>query len=235
MFRDDAMTWKRPFRYAVITLVAFPAALYVVMLALQIYSAWEASRTLDRLEALRIGDPAADFDKAVRSCREQYDTHVLISGSWSALRYFPSKVWDVSLGDGFRTSLNRAGLRYWELRASDKVSDGRIRSLSVEVLDFGYPMSVGAGWRIATDLPEFCVEHVTKSDAPTCVNWFAIDAIPGGEGYHVNLTDRSSAQDLSARVVNRRCLYPFGHCSSVFQLLPNLHPLLQKQQNLAGR
>jgi hypothetical protein len=220
---------------ALLILILLPFALYGVLLALQTYSAWQAARTLDRLEALRLGDPASDFDKAVRSCKWEFGTHTLTAGAYRFDLVW-TKLWNVapSMAESLRYALDLAGLHYWRLNAADSVQEGRIVGLSLGLMAVGRGETnrgetFGASWRMASAIPERCLRHLSNKGSPTCVSSFAIDSDPGGVGYHFFLTDRSSARDLSARSPNRSCLFPFHSCKSIFEVLPKAHGLITEQ------
>ncbi len=224
------MKWRKPFRSLLIAILAVPAVFYLSLLTLQTYSAWQATRTLDRLEALRLGDPAAAFDRAVRSCKAEYGTHSLTAGAY---RFDPlfDKLWNLAppVAESLNHVLNLGGLHYWRLNAADSVQDGRIVVLSVGLMAVGGEGTFGVGWRITPAIPERCLRRLPDKSIPTCVSSFAIDSDPGGEGYQFYLTDRSSIRDLNARIANRSCLFPLHSCKGVFELLPKASGLVREQ------
>lgn len=213
-----------------LVLILLPTAPYGFLLILQTYSAWQARRTLDRLEALRLGDPAADFDRAVRSCKAEYGTRSLTAGAYR-FALLVDKLWNLapSIAEGVYDALNFGGLHYWRLNAADTVKDGRIVGLSVGLMAVGRGETFGAQWRIASTIPDRCLRGFQDKNASTCVSPFAISSNPGGEGYRFFLTDRSSKRDLEARIVNRSCLFPFHSCKSIFEFLPRANRLIQEQ------
>jgi len=215
---------------ALLVLIIVPTALYGFLLILQAYSAWQATRTLDRLEALRLGDPAADFDRAVRSCRAEFGTRTLTAGAYR-FDWIYSKLWNLAppLSEGLYDALDLGGLHYWRLNAADTVQDGRIADLSVGLMDVGRGETFGAQWRIASTIPERCLRRFQNKNTSTCVSPFAITNNPGGEGYQFFLTDQSSERDLNSRIVNRSCLFPLHSCRSISEFLPRASGLIQEQ------
>jgi hypothetical protein len=220
---------RRSLQSAAAVIIALPLVLYLFLLTLQVYSAWEASRTIDRLEALRLGASPANFDNAVRLCKSEYGTYSLTAGGyrWSS---FYDRLWNISpmLANGLSDFLNLAGLRYWRLNAVDAVENGQIRSLSMGLIAQGRKATLGAGWRMAPTIPEVLLRHVANKSIVSYAHWFAIDANPGGEGYTIDYTQQSPARDLAARTINRSCLMPFHDCNTLYELLPNLHEFLQE-------
>src|SRR5947209_18801340 len=51
---------------AIVIVLIGVTGLYLVLLGMQAYSPRQASHLLDRIEALRVGDPAANFDSVIK-------------------------------------------------------------------------------------------------------------------------------------------------------------------------
>jgi hypothetical protein len=118
----------------VLTLSAF----YLILLGEERYSAWQASKMLDDLEAIRIGDPATNFERAARGCKiERTNSSRACIVTSGAFRWASPWVlmWKLPGAWAFKLSkwLDRAGLRYWKLDASSTVQDGRLQSVSVRL------------------------------------------------------------------------------------------------------
>jgi hypothetical protein len=219
-----------------LVIILFPVAVYGVLLVLQTYSAWQAARTLRRLDALRLGDPADEFDRAVRACRWDGDTHLLVPMTYRLDWYGP--LWNhVAPRAANRISdlLNLLQLRYWRLTASAKIENRQISGLSVGLVVFNREEALGGGWRLVSHVPEVYLRRTPNKNVATFVRQFSITALTVvGEGYDVVTTTQSSSEDLNARNINSACLLPFRRCRTPLELLPRVEPLLEKQ-NLAGR
>jgi len=79
------MTRRKLLALTAVVLVGIPLALYLFLFALQAYSVWQASRMLDRLEALRIGDPAQECDRALDGTAPENGTHTIAAGTRLAI------------------------------------------------------------------------------------------------------------------------------------------------------
>lgn len=213
-------------------LILFPASLYGLLLILQGYSAWQAASTLDKLQSLRLGDPAAAFTDAVSTWQSDGDRHFSLlpipyRADWYGWLYN-----HISSRSAERVShlSNFLRLRNWRLHTSAEFESGRIASLSATLLLFNPEESVGGGWTLAPSMNEPFIPPATDPNTPTFVNWFHITSSVEGYGYRVSTTPRSSADDLKARHIDCACLLPFHRCRTPLQLLPNVTPLLEKQK-----
>jgi hypothetical protein len=128
--------------------------LYLLMLGMQARSARQASRVLDRVEALRLGDPDSKFFEAVDGCdlsrRYNEVTCVILSGTerslwvWQAIDRLP-------LQEEHRFRLLeytwKGGLRFWSLEVNAEMKDRRISQLKVRFYGVQHQESLGADWR----------------------------------------------------------------------------------------
>jgi hypothetical protein len=97
--------------------------LYLVLLGMKAYSQHQASHLLDRVETLRLGDPEANFDSAVKGLAVKkipWGTLCTVTSGayrfatlWRVIYEMPEKP-----GSSIWTFCNRAGLRYWRLDIS---------------------------------------------------------------------------------------------------------------------
>src|SRR5215472_1933487 len=105
-------------RYASITALVSAMVLYLVLLGMEAYSKRQASHLLDRIEALRLGDPETTFDSAVKGLPVKNTSAgklcTVSSGAyrftalWRFIWWLPEKP-----GSSIWNICNRAGLRYW--------------------------------------------------------------------------------------------------------------------------
>jgi hypothetical protein len=220
----------------VLVLILLPIALYGFLLVLQTYSAWQATRALDKLQRLHLGDPTVALTAVVSTWKSDRDEYFWLEpisyrADWLGWLYnhisprAAERVADLAV---------LLSLRYWRLSVSPRFESGRIASLSTILLVFNREESVGGGWELVPNVPQRYLRATTDSNMPTFVAWFHITSNPGGYGYQVITTPRSSADDLNARKLDSSCLLPFRRCRTPFELLPNVAPLLEKQK-LASR
>lgn len=230
------MKWKQLFRYGAIVVIALPVVIYICLVTLQMYSAWQAAGALDKLQRLRLGDPAAAFTNVVSKWKSDRGEYFWLEPipyradwyGWLWNHISPrtaGRVADISVL--FR-------LRYWRLSASPRFEGGQIASVSTTLVVFNREESVGGGWTLAPSMDEPYFPPTIDRDIPTFVHWFHITSTVGGYGYRVITTPRSSADDLNAREMNYACLLPFRHCGTPFELLPNVAPLIEKQKLAMG-
>jgi hypothetical protein len=235
---------KSKIRYLVLpiaTAIAVLVMVYMLLLGAQAYSAVEASRMLDRLEALRAGSPVADLQQAVRPCEvKRYDsgeTYELYAGAfrvrspWRLLWKLPEE-WAYGAED----VLNRLGLRQWMVRVIPTVRDGHIERLSVGVLVAGRYEQLGAGWEVAQRIPErFEDEELSAESRRTYMHWMHLTSFPrSGESFGIYVTPASTEKELQARRVNRSCLFSFRGCDGLCELLPDAIPVLKDRNASFG-
>ncbi len=224
------MARRRALALAAVVLVGIPVVLYVFLFTLQAYSVWQASRTLDRLEALRVGDPAQDCDRAISTAPIQFGAHTLTAGAYRFTGLW-NFLWKVSprLAYELQDFTSQVGLRYWRLNASCGVHDGRISSLSTGLMVMGRYEMLGGGWRFASSIPDSYFGRQPDKNLATGIRFFAIDSPPNGEGVEIFATTRSSQADVAARRINQECLLSFRGCESLCQLLPHAAPIFEER------
>jgi hypothetical protein len=207
-------------------------AIYLSLLGLEAYSARQAAKVLSGLEALRLGDPVADFDKIVSGMPTRYGDHVMTAGGWAAAEKLPGQsVRNLKV----REVLCRAGLRWWELSVSSDAQNGKLTAISVRLLVEGRYETLGARWTLRPDIPWPESEMgLTGEDLRTAIGWVHITSARSGEGLRINATPQSTAQELHARTINRRCLFSFRGCDGFCQLLPDVVPVLKERKRNWG-
>ncbi len=241
---DIRKLWPRsPLKVIAVALalvVAAGIASYFFLLVMEAYSARAASKMLDRLESLRTGDSATQFQQAVRGCgieKTGDDSMCIVTAG--AFRFpLPWKLfWKLPNEWPYRATafLDRAGLRYWRLVADASVHDGRIQQLSVHLFIVGRYESLGAQWAISDHIPERYMKFMKlPNDERTYMGWFHITSIPSGEGFTIHATADSTAKELRARRINRECLFSFRGCDGLCELLPDAIPVLNDRNRSWG-
>ncbi|MGA2696646.1 MAG: hypothetical protein ABSE92_11325 [Terriglobales bacterium] len=121
---------------ALFAVVIALSAFYLFLLAEEAHSARIVSQVLDRVEALRVGDSAADFERAIQGCKHEKGDSIwsctLIAGPFR--RSFPWEQMSVmpdSLKYSVIQTLNRGGLRFWRLYISANLQNEKIQAISV--------------------------------------------------------------------------------------------------------
>lgn len=222
------MTRRKLLALAAVVLVGTPVVLYAFLFALQAYSTWQASRTLDRLEALRIGDPARECDRALEGSVPEYGTHTIAAGAY---RFVRLTQWAVKveprLAEKGIALADRAGLRSWKLRTGCGIKDGHISGVAAGLMVDGREEILGAGWRLVSAIPDDLLTREPDKSVATSIHFAAIDGPPNGEDVEIFATMRSSPADLAARRINPSCLLSFRGCESLCQLLPHATPILE--------
>jgi hypothetical protein len=224
--------WKI-FAIAIAFLIAVPLALYVSTLIMQVYSARQASKMLDALEALRVGDPVSSLERAVPGCKIEK----LLSGygcetfpgwgqwQWQLLSRvtFASDVRKPEL-------LRRAGIQPWYVSVSSSVREGRIRGIRVLAVVVGRRKSLGAEWQIAESIPSSLLHEPNPGpdEKRTSIGGFSITSLPGGCGINIAVTPGSTPRELQARHINQACFLPFSGCSELNKLLPGAASVLDE-------
>jgi len=217
--------------------VLFLVALYGVLLALQTYSAWQAARALDKLERLQLGDCATAFTAVVSGWNSDKDEYfwlepIIWRADWDGWLYNHISPRTAERVGHLSVLL---GLRYWRLSATPRFESGRVAVLSAELFVSNREESIGGAWEFMPYVPERYLRATPGLNMPTFVAPFAIDSNPGGYGYRVILTPRSSPGDVSARQMKCTCLLPFYRCRTPLELLPHVAPLLDRQNLALGR
>jgi hypothetical protein len=231
---------------AIVALIAVTAVSYSFVLAMEAYSARESSKMLDNLESLRIGDPAIDFERAVRACKiektsSEYICTVLAplfrhKRPWALVANLGGD-WDYKL----RRFLDRVGLRFWRVEAIASVDQGRIQSVTVGFSVDGRYELLDASWGVSEHMPEFyeklmisSATRLTPNQRRTYLEWFHVISIPDGEGFVIHATPHSTDGELRARHINRGCLFSFRGCDGLCDLLPDAIPVLNERNETWG-
>ena len=224
----------------VVVIVGVPLAAYAFFLGLQAYSAWQASSTLDRLESLRVGSPEAEFLRAVKSCKVQHSEW----GTWyeltSGAQRFESPVRLLSkLPDDWHQRVEsiawRAGLRYWDLRVSAVISEGRVVKVDTDLFLIGRYETLSARWRVSEHIEgRYPSDPIANEHLATYMYWNHITSNPSGEGYNIYVTPASEPSEWQATHINRRCLFSFRGCDGFCELLPAAARLLRERKQTFG-
>ena len=222
------MTRTKLLVLAAVLLLGIPVVLYLFLFTLQAYSVWQASRTLDRLEALRIGDPAEKCDKALEHLQPEDGTHTMGAGAYRFVRLteWAGRVAPRLAYKGVALA-DHAGLRTWKLRANCGKKDGHVSGATAGLMVDGREEVLGGGWRLVSAIPDDLLRHEPDKSVATVIRFAAIDGPPNGENIVIHTTIRSSPADLAARRINPRCLLSFRGCESLCQLLPQAAPILE--------
>ncbi len=226
---------------AVVILLISVIGLYLVLLSMEAYSQRQASRLLDKVEAIRLGDPEANFDSAVKGLPVKKTASGTLATVTSGAYRFPT-LWSVidklpeAAANWMWTFCNRAGLRYWRLDVSSSSDHGHISDLWANVHIVGRYESLGAEWRISPTLPQLYQAHIREPyDQRTYMSWYHITSRPNGEGFAIYGTPASSDSELMARQINRKCFLSFRGCDGLCELLPNaISVLVERHRDWGG-
>jgi hypothetical protein len=206
-------------------LFAIPALSYTSILIAQAVSARRVSKTLDALEAIRVGDPTASLERAVPQCtlsqmEERYRCEIFAGwGRWywkGVLAHIPSEhylpvIW----------RLRRLGVQPWYISVDASIRDGQIRNLRLFAFVVAERKSLGAKWELNENMPQRFIESgMTADQSRTFIGDYSITSLPGGKGIHIAATPDSEPRELGARHINRVCLRSFNRCEELCQLLP---------------
>ena len=234
--RGDAVSMQKVIRifcYSIFTILVGFTLLYVLLLSMQAYSQHQASDVLDRLEALRVGDPEVKFENAIKGTPKTGNQfgealYTVTSGPYrlpSILRLaekMPTSIWQLS---------NRLGLRYWRLDITSSSEKGRVRDVWAYSYVVGRHEALGAEWKIAPALPDVYELRSSRPDEQrTYMGWYHITSSPSGEGFSIYATPASTDPELMARHINRKCFLSIRGCDGLCELLPDAIPVL-KQRN----
>lgn len=214
--------------------VGLPLALYAALLAGNALSAWRISRVLNRLEKIRVGDPAPTLLSAIEGC----SIKEIDSEYFCQIYHFPfqfewldAAFWKLPRAVTWAERLRHLGLREQYLRVSATIDQQRVKSVSVALMVAGRYESLGSQWEISEHIPERDLDESSPpEDHRTFVNWFHITNIRPGEGFRLAVTPLSAVGELQARHANARCLFSFLGCDGLCELMPNAIPVL-KQRN----
>ena len=214
--------------------VGLPLVVYTALLAGNALSAWRISRVLNRLEKIRVGDPAASILDTIEGCAiEQIDSeyfcqiyHFPLQFEWldAALAKLP----DAAM---WHERLRHMGLREQYLSVSAAIDHERVQRISVGLIVAGRYESMGDRWEIADHIPERHLDaSLLDEDRRTFMNWLHLTSIRPGEGFQLYVTPASTPGELRARHANPRCLFSFKGCDGLCELMPDAIPVL-KQRN----
>lgn len=217
-----------------VVFVGFPLASYAALLAGNALSAWRISGVLNRLEKIRVGDPASTLLSTIEGCTiKQIDSeyfcriyHFPLQFEWLdvALAKLPdAATWD--------ERLRRMGLREQYLSVSATIDHQRVQRISVGLIVAGRYESMGNQWEIAEHIAKRHLDASSRDeDRRTFMTWFHITSMRSGEGFHVCVTPASTTEELRARHANPHCLFSFQGCDGLCELMPDAIPVL-KQRN----
>ena len=216
--------------------VGLPLTVYAALLAGNALSAWRISRVLNRLEKIRVGDPAPTLlstieGSAIKQRDSEYDCqiyHFQLQFQWldGAFAKLPDEV-------TWAERLRHLGLREQYLSVSATVDRQRVQRISVGLIVAGRYESMGSQWEIAEHIPE---RHLDASspdeDHRTFMN--CITSFRPGEGFHLYVTPTSTPPELQARHANPHCLFSFQGCDGLCDLMPNAIPVLKERNRGFG-
>ncbi len=213
-------------------LILAPVFLYLILFAMEAYSAHQASVAITRLENLRLGDPASSYDHAVSALKTEAGVYVLNAGAFRLERHW-DWMWTFSPNCAERLFYvaNRAGLRWWRLTTSAATENGKLRGVSVGFIVVGRYEILGTGWNLegSHDPSVWTRREATDLDRRTFLHWFAITSMPSGEGLRIEVTPESTSTELAARHINRKCLLTVHGCDGLCELLPRSSKLLRER------
>ena len=226
--------WRKAVVILTVVFVGLPLTTYAALLAGNALSAWRISRVLNRLEKIRVGDPAPTLFSTIEGCAitqsgSEYDCqmyHFPLQFRWlsAAFAKLPDEVkWD--------ERLRHLGLREQYLSVSATIDHQRVQRISVGLIVAGRYESMGSQWEIAEHIPERHLDDsLSDEDRRTFMNWFHITSYRPGEGFHFYVTPASTPAELQARHANPHCLFSFRGCDGLCELMPDAIPVL-KQRN----
>jgi len=220
---------RRIFAIGIASLIAVPLALYVSTLIMQAYSARQASKMLDALEAIRVGDPAWRLERAVPGCKveEMADYRCEIFPGWGRRQWLLlSKIPTDSYIKAIEL-LRRFGIQPWYVSVSSSVREGRVQEIRVVAMVVGRHKSLGAEWKIAESIPSpFHEPNLGPDEKRTSIGGFSITSLPGGCGINIAVTPGSTPRELQARHISQACFLPFSGCNELNKLLPDAASVL---------
>jgi len=209
------------------------------MLGAEAYSAWRVSRMLTRFEALRVGDDASAFRRAITGCenvRYQGATTIctVSAGPWTARQpwAFFAKNLPPQTYEDFTSVLHHLGIRSWEVTVLADTSNQRIDSLGAGVYVIGRgTKSLLGTWQVANQIPIYLN---SPPGSATEMHRAHLTSEPSGNAFFIYLTPQSTQEDLSARRFNLKCLLSFRGCD-LCELLPAAVVVAAKRdQHLCG-
>lgn len=217
--------------WCVTFLILAPVALYLVLFAMEAYSAHQASAALTRLEDLKLGDPVSSYDRAVSAFQTEDGAHILTAGAFRLERLW-DWMWTFSPDCAERLFYysSKAGLRWWRLTTSATAENGKLSRVSVGFMVVGHYEMLGTGWDLnQKQTLMYGRIPITGADRRTFMSWVHITSMPGGEGLRIEATPQSTVKELAARQINRRCLLSLRGCNGLCELLPNALAVLRER------
>ena len=211
--------------------------LYGAALIFQELSFRRASRLLDKMDRLRLGDPAENAELALAFCSPSRFPDGfgcrMMAGPFSHFILWEniSKVLGRSNANALPHELQWIGIRAWMVDANVHVEHGRVVELSVNAWVEGqeYPLMARCVRR-AELLFRSDGQAMSDEDRRTLIRrWGGL-----AETLVVILTPMSTEKELKAGIVNRECLAGFGGCSALCELLPGSTPVLDDRRQGYG-
>jgi len=227
------VTWRKVVGMLTVVFLGLPLTVYAGLLAGNALSAWRISRVLNRLEKIRVGDPAPTLFKTIEGCAIQqigseyycqiYHFPLQFQRLDAAFAKLPDEVtWD--------ERLRHLGLREQYLSVSATIDHQQVQRISVGLTVAGRYESMGSQWEIAEHIPERHLDaSLSNEDRRTFMNWFHITSFRPGEGFHLYVTPTSTPTELQARHANPHCLFSFRGCDGLCELMPDVIPALKQR------
>lgn len=228
---------SKPFKAAkslAAVIVVATVTLYVFLLALNAYSAWQLSKMLDSLEAIHVGDPEKNILQVTEHCTVERSE----SGYWCQIvdlplhfEFLQKLTWKLPYAWAVSEFLGRVGLRGQYLTVSTRIENGHIQKVSLLLIVIGRYESLDNKWEIADRIPpQYDGRSLNALDRRTYMSWFHITSVPSGEGFRLYATPASSPEELRARHINSWCLFSFRGCDGLCELLPNAMSVLNERK-----
>ena len=76
---------------------------------------------------------------------------------------------------------DRVGLRSWKLRANCGIKDGHVTGVAAGLMVDGREEILGAGWRLASAIPDSLLRHEPDKSVATSIHFGAIDGPPNSK------------------------------------------------------
>ena len=188
------------------------------------------------MEALRIGDPATSFLRAMRGCSVEKTA----SGYACAVfgrAWLQKLMWRLPYDWVYRITEfdSRVGLRGGYTVVWCSVNHDRIEKIGLLSIVGGRYESLGMRWEIADRIPaRYDQPELSEDDRRTYMHWFHITSTVSGEGFAIYATSGSTEKELRARHLNRECLFSFRGCDGLCELLPDAIPVLNDRKRAWG-
>lgn len=231
-------TKRRVVGMLTVVFLGFPLAVYAALLAGNALSAWRISRVLNRLEKIRVGDPASTLLSTVNGCLSQHSNSEYVCQIYHfplQFEWLDSAFWKLPDAVRWTDRVRHLGLREHYLSVSATIERERVKNISVTLMIAGRYESLGAQWEIAEHVPERHLDASTPAEyRRTYMNWFHITNIRPGEGFHLDATPSSTPDELQARHANPHCLLSFRGCDGLCELMPDAILVLKRRNRGFG-